>query len=245
MNVKSVTRRIGFLAASFMLAAAAAQAASTEIFSDNFADGVRNTALWRIAAYDEGGFKETGGHLALRTTTPSAPNLLVSGWAFNFDRICDGKDEFDIRAVVRAPHKVKQTGKNYELGIGLFQSRADHNYIELTVMDSSSNRQFGVYHLSNTTSSENYYTLPAPTNISVYVLRMRYKAESNKVFMYWSVPGSTTWHSLGSASFTTLFNRTPPHTMRPYIVSYIDQTLVPLSWNVYVDDFIGIYKNAP
>jgi hypothetical protein len=221
-------------------------AQGAEIISDTFSDGSRNEALWKFSTWNDAKFEETGGRVLFTKRPGNTETFQVAGWSANFDRVYNDKDYLDVQIDVRAPHKIKAGKAYYELGIGIYESRTDHNYIELTVMDSVSNRQFGVYYSKGIPAVDQYISYPAPTNSTMFRLRLRYSAATDKVSFFWAPANSSTWTTIRPPlKMKTIFGRGIPHTMRPYMVGYMEDVLVPASWNVYLDNFLAIYGNVP
>jgi len=219
-------------------------AASPEVFWDDFNDGLWNGIKWKKATWDDGNFRETGGRCLFYDN--GGAGFQVSGWSANFDRVYNGLDYLDIQATVRVPHKIKGGDGNYEIGLGLYESRPLHNYLELTVRDKVDGRFFVIYYWNGVSYDGKEFTYPAPATLNAYRIRIYYSASTDKVNFFWAPVGSTTWTKIRSGlSMQTMFNRTVPHTMRPYFVGYMDLVQVPDYWNVYLDDFIAVYRDLP
>jgi hypothetical protein len=242
---------VGCLAAAWLMSAGGARAAAPEIISDNFNDGVRNPALWYVSPWSITTFKETGGRLLFTRNTQTNLAWQQAGWAAKwFTRSYDQRDYMDIRVTVRVPHKILSnppgTNQTFEVGLGFWQSLADFNYVELSVRDSLANRKFVVYYESDDLGTSHEWTYAAPTNASIFNLRIYFSAFTKKASFYWQLPGEATWHVVRPPlAINTLFHRGLPYKMRPYMVGYMDEAAVPASWNVYLDNFMAIYGDIP
>lgn len=236
------------------LMAGLTQAQTTpQVFSDSFSDGKLDKTLWTRPQWSTVICQENGGHLRMFSNPTNGELFQMAGVISTFTRKYNGGDTLSIYGTVRVPHKIpSQPGaivsNAYEIGIGLFQSPTNFNYVELLVRDSLSNRQFGVYYYTEEGGYvfNDYWSYGAPTNISVFKLRMTYSCATDKIGFFWAPEGSTSWTKIcPPLTMADLFGPASPKRMIPYITGYTENCQVPRDWNVWIDDFKAVYRDRP
>jgi len=232
-----------------LLTMARVRASEPEIFYDDFNDGVWNGKKWEKEPFDEGNFREQKGRLYFYSN-PSDDGQEVSVWVARFRRVYDGNDDLDLQLTVRVPHKIP-TGSGdvaYGLLLGLYESRPLGNFVAVGVYDFEDRRRFVVHiHRNGSDDLEWLFTpVSVPTDLNAFRLRIFYSASRDKLNFYCAPVGSTSWTKIfPGLSLKTLFNRTVPHTMRPFVAGQALGVKVPEGWNVYLDDFLAVYRNLP
>lgn len=228
--------------------------AQTEIFSDNFNDNHRNTGMWFVPGWSSGKFKENSERLRFFSNPAytSAPLNQMGGWISLFTRTYNKGDTLDMTCKVRAPHRIPSNpggaiSNAYEVGMGLFQSVTNSNFIEFTVRDSQSNREFGIFYYSESLGyTREYTTYPAPTNLTIFQLRMSYSCATDLINFYWRDPKSNVWEQVRPAiPMTDLFGVFKVKRMAPYTIAYTENITVPPEWNVWLDNFTATQVNQP
>lgn len=241
------------LAGLLVLAAGLAQAQTPpQIFSDTFSDRKLDKTQWIRTNGQTGKVQENEGHLRIFSNPTNASLYQFARVFADFGYKYNKDDTISIYGTVRVPHKILSNpggsiSNAYEIGIGLFQSPTNINFIELLVRDSQSNRQFGVYSYSQSLGGKKtYLSYDAPTNISVFKLQMTYSCATDNIGFYWAPLTSNTWTKLRPPlKMTDLFGPFPVKTMDPYIVGYMENARVPRDWNVWLDNFKAIYRDRP
>lgn len=234
------------------VAAACVMPAGAETFEDHFTDNVRDKTLWLKPQWSDAMAREADTHLRFYSHPTNSSLYQMAGLIANFGRKYNKGDTLNVYSTVRIPHKIPSdpggaVSNSYEIGIGLFQSPTNSNFLELTVRDSQSNRQFGVYYLAETMEfNREYWSYPAPTNVTVFLLRMSYSSKTDNVNFYWAEKNSSTWTKIRPAlKMADLFGPSNPKIMTPYAIGYMENVLVPADWNIWLDDFIAVYNNRP
>jgi hypothetical protein len=138
-------------------------------------------------------------------------------------------------------------GNTFELGVGLFLSRTNSDLLEFTVRDTISNRQFAVYYMSQSLGSvQDYWTYPAPTNVTAFKLRMSYSCKTDKINFFWAERNSATWtKARGAITLADFFGAASKRFLTPYAIGYMDNISVPRGENIWLDDFIAVYNDLP
>lgn len=222
------------------------------VFSDTFSTAKLDKTLWVKPGWSTAICQQNGGHLRIFSNTNSTSPLQPAGVITKFALKYNKGDTLSIYGTVRVPHQLptrpgSALTNTFEVGLGLFQSLTNANYIELTVRDTVSNRQFGVYYYSESLGFvDRYWNYAAPTNTSIFKLRLTYSCATDNIGMFWALPNSTTWTKIRPAfKMADLFGPTSPKTMTPYITGYMANVVVPREWNVWIDDYMAVFRDQP
>jgi hypothetical protein len=225
--------------------------AQTVVFNDAFSDGKFNPAMWVKPGWASLKSQEDSGRIRVFTNPTNTTRTQYGGLVANFVRKYNKGDSLSVYAKVRVPHVIPDDPgglitNGFEVGIGLFQSMTLANNIELTVRDTQSNRQFGIYYYSQSLDKYQYFNFPAPTNISVFKLKMTYSCATDNLGFYWAPASSSSWTKIIKfIKMADLFGPAPSKQMTPYIVSASERMQVMRDWNVWLDDFMAVYVNKP
>lgn len=227
-----------------------AQAVSSTV-SDDFNDGIQNTLLWSVPSWSSAKVKENSGRLRFFSNPnyTNEPLWQLGEWDTHFFRKYNGADTLNVYGKVRVPHMIASDPggpvvSDYEMGLGLV-ANTNWGYVELTVRDSQSNRQFGVFYFKDGANRE-YTSYPAPTNIAIFNLRIRYLNASDMIDFFWAEPSSNTWTKIGSGyKMSDLFGAAPSKKMFPYVAAYTENVMVLPGWNVWLDNFSAVYIDKP
>jgi hypothetical protein len=225
--------------------------AQTAVFSDSFSDGKIDPILWAKPGWATLKSQENSGHLRIFNNPTNTTSSQYGGLVANFARKYNKGDAFSVYAKVRVPHIIPPNPggpitNGFEVGIGLFQSMTLANNIELTVRDTQSNRQFGIYYYSESLSKTQYWSFPAPTNISVFKLKMTYSCGTDNVGFYWAPPSSNSWTKIIKfIKMADLFGPSASKVMTPYVTSSVEKMQISRDMNVWLDDFMAVYVNKP
>jgi hypothetical protein len=250
----TLTRLTRLAAGIVLLASAGLGLAQTPVgVYDNFNDNIQNRNLWFVPDWSDGKFKEKNGHLQLLTNAnnTNSPLYQMTGWIPRFTKKFNGADTLNLYCTVRVPHKVPSSdgpiSNSYEVGLGLFQSVTNANFIEFTVRDSQHDREFGIWFLAETMDYyETYWSYPAPTNITVFNLRMSYSTKTDMLNFFWAPPNSENWTKVRPGlKMTDLFGPVHAKRMNPYVIGYTENLVLPAAWNVWLDNFLAVYVDRP
>jgi hypothetical protein len=242
-----------YLAGLLALAAGLAQAQTPpRVFSDTFWTPKLDKFLWSRSTIFDASSQQNEGHLRIFSNPTNASLNQTAGVLANFTQKYNKGDTLALYGTVRIPHKIPSnpggTVTNaYETGIGVFQSPTNFNFIVLMVRDSLSNRQFAVYSYSQSLGGKRtYLNYNAPTNISVYKLRMTYSCATDNIGFSWAPLTTNTWTKIcPPLKMADLFGPAPTKFMRPVIMGFMENMRVPRDWNVWVDNFMAIYRDRP
>ena len=227
-----------------------AQAVSATV-GDDFNDGIPNATLWSVPSWSSAKVKENSGRLRFFSNPnyTNDPLWQLGEWDTSFIRKYNGADSLNIYGKVRVPHMIASDPggpvvNDYEIGLGLV-ANTNWNYVELTVRDSQSNRQFGVFYFKDSSHRE-YTSYPAPTNISIFNLRLRYMSATDRLDFFWAEAGSSTWTKIGPGyTMGDLFGGPKTKRMFPYVTAYTENVMVMPGWNVWLDNFSAVYIDKP
>jgi hypothetical protein len=229
-----------------------ASAATQQTFADNFNDGICNPALWYVPGWVDAKLKENSQKLRFYSHPTNSALNQASEWDAIFNKKCNDGDSLTVSGKVRMPHMIPSDPggpivNSVEIGLGLNQSLTNNNCIELTVRDSQSNRQFVVYYLTETPEIEwEYRSFPAPTNLSVFNLKMSYFADTDTIRFFWADPKDNVWQKVcPNMKLSDLFGPALRRKMFPYVAGYTDNVTLPPEWEVWIDNFTAVYQDQP
>lgn len=235
------------LAAAFFLINPAVGQVQEELFSDTFSTLSRDNAKWRDSTFldSTAKFRIRNGKVVLSRNTKLMDIFQQVQWDSKFVRLYDANDYLQIGATVRVPNKVRSGDEAFSIGIGLVSGGAQ--FVELAVEDNADSRTFSLFFEDTDTAFSDTLFFDAPQNITVFDLVITYSAVTDNLAFYWSVPGVERLFRIGEIlNFSAAIGGVGPRRIRPYIIGLLfDNAQVPVSWNVWLDDFYAYRENAP
>jgi hypothetical protein len=231
------TQRFGLVIAALALGVAATSFAGTTEFMDDFNDGVRNKALWKVQAGTTALLREQDGKLCYVT---SSTNYGFARWEWKTDYVLIDHDILDSVFTLRMPLKLALSGKSARFGVGFKDENNPGRYVGFCMIQMLATRWFGV---DKSDGSISWLTPYGPKKYpATIMLRLRYNNRYKKVSFAWKKPSDTTWQAVGSAvDLNAEWGIASQRTLRPYVYGISLGALIPATW-FQIDNFTVINR---
>lgn len=220
------TQRFGLVVAAWVMGFAASGFGLTTEVTDDFNDGVRNKAFWRVNEYDTTVLRETGGKLCYVMATT---NFGLARWEWKAPYVLIDHDILESVFTLRMPLELSVPGQSARFGVGFRDVSMPNRYVGFSLMQLTSARWFGV------DKSDGTISWLIPSGIKKYpatvMMRIRYSNRYKKVSFAWKKPADAIWQAVGTpVDLNAEWGVASQRTLRPYVFGISKGAIIPATW---------------
>jgi hypothetical protein len=207
--------------------------------SDDFNDGIRNTAFWRIQRSGTGQLVETNGRLFFDSNNTAPYSFTSCAWQFRTAYPLFGGDVLATSALISFPPLVIPSDAQILLGLGWQDGfPVSSKYFHMKIREYSGERQLIV--AANGTGLTSRGTIfPLPRAVNRFYLLARYNALTGKA-TFWQKAVNNAWsYKIGSVDLNGWWNVPlgSAITLAPFVYGAAGQCPVTTGDNLYIDNF--------
>lgn len=231
------TRRFGLVLAAWIMGMAAASVAGTTEVMDDFNDGVRNKALWRVQTGNTTLLREQGGKLCY---VMASTNFGLAKWEWKEAYVLMDHDSLDCVFTLRMPLELSQSGQSARFGVGFKDDTYPARYAGISLLQMSSTRWFAVDKSNGSTS---WLAVGVARKYpETAMLRLRYSNRYKTVSFSWKKLADAAWQKAADPiDVNALWGPASQRTLRPYVYGVSSGAVVPATW-FQMDNFTIINK---
>lgn len=231
------TQRFGLVVAAWVMGLAASAVALTTEVTDDFNDGVRSKAFWRLNASDTTVLRETGGKLCYVTTFT---NFGIARWEWKTAYVLIDHDILESVFTLRVPLELSVPGQSARFGVGFRDVSMPNRYVGFSLLQMVSCRWFYV------DKSDGHISWLISSGMKKYpatvMMRIRYSNRYKKVTFAWKRPGDPDWQAVGTpVDLNAEWGVASQRTLRPYVYGISLGAVIPATW-FQIDDITVINK---